>query len=253
MIRACQAVREDIERINHDTEVKKTVAHVKTNIDPETKPSSRASLLTQLSLSPTLALFSFILSFSPYWAAKLSLSFTAYPGREGNNVSTLCSPEYLLETQSGLLFPIFFFFLFSLSFFFHTPFLQREGGGNLNRLAVKANSSLFSLFSFPAVRSFFLLGLCKHKHILSINRKGQRRWEWKRLILTKDIIIDCKLRNISQLNRLRILWFSSFHLSPKTVEKIWFTTIKKGFLSFVQNHFLVHFPHCKHSEIVVND
>lgn len=129
MIRACQAVREDIERINHDTEVKKTVAHVKTNIDPETKPSSRASLLTQLSLSPTLALFSFILSFSPYWAAKLSLSFTAYPGREGNNVSTLCSPEYLLETQSGPLIPHILFLSF-LSFFFlsHTLSAKRRRG-----------------------------------------------------------------------------------------------------------------------------
>lgn len=68
-------------------------------------------------------------------------------------------------------FSFFFLFLFS----FTLPLCQgKEGGENLNRLAVKANSSLFSLFFFPAVRSFLLPCLCKHKHILSINREGTK-------------------------------------------------------------------------------
>lgn len=68
MILARQAIREDIERINRDTGVKKSVVRVKTNIDPETKPGLRAalpsSLLAQLSRSLALALFSLILSHS---------------------------------------------------------------------------------------------------------------------------------------------------------------------------------------------
>lgn len=105
----------------------------------------------------------------------LSRCFTAFTGREGNNVRTLCSPEYLLETQSGPLI-LHILLLSFLSFFFlsHSP-SARGRRGNLNRLAVKANSSLFSLFFFPAVRSFFLPCVCKHKHILCINRKEQKR------------------------------------------------------------------------------
>lgn len=158
MICACQAIREDIERIKHDTEVKKTVAHVKTNIklkqNPVREPPSLLHPHTALSFSHSHSFLSFILSFCPYWAAKLSLSFTAYPGRKANNASTLCSPEYVLETQSGPLIPHVLFFLFSFTLLFSGG----KVGENLNRLAVKANSSLFSLFFFPAV------SLCQHKH-----------------------------------------------------------------------------------------
>lgn len=160
MTNTFQTVREDIRRIKHDTKVEKTVAHVKTNIDPETKPSSRASPRpppphAALTFSHSHSFFSLILSFCTYWAAKLSLSFTAYPGQEGNNASTLCSPEYVLETQSG---PLIRHILFS--FFFHSPVREKGRGGGA-RSKGKRLSVLPFLF-FPPSLLFFLLCFCVH-------------------------------------------------------------------------------------------
>lgn len=125
--------------------------------NPAREPPSPRPPHTALTFSHSRSFLfhSFILSLL---SSKLSLSFTAYPGREGNNVSTLCSPEYLLETQSGPLIPhILFLSFLSFVFFFHAAFLRGDGGrGNLNRLAV--NSSLFSLLFSPR-RHFFLLAL----------------------------------------------------------------------------------------------
>lgn len=117
--------------------------------NPVREPPSLLPPHTALTFSQSRSFLSLILSFCPYWAAKLSLSFTAYPGREGNNASTLCSPEYVLETQSGPLIPhILFLSFLSFFFLFHTPFLPLEGGGELKQARCKGKVLLCSLFSF---------------------------------------------------------------------------------------------------------
>lgn len=92
--------------------------------NPAREPPPRPLPHAALTFSHSHAFLSLILSFCTYWAAKLSLSFTAYPGQEGNNASTLCSPEYVLETQSG---PLIRHILFS--FFFHSPVREKGRGG----------------------------------------------------------------------------------------------------------------------------
>lgn len=87
-----------------------------------------------------------------------------YPGREGNNARTLCSPEYVLETQSDPLIP---HFLFPLSF--ALPFCQVK----LNRQTV---TNTHTVQTSPHCDRFHHTG-------------------WERLLVTKDVIIDCKLRN----------------------------------------------------------
>lgn len=121
--------------------------------NPAREPPPRPLPHAALTFSHSHAFLSLILSFCTYWAAKLSLSFTAYPGQEGNNASTLCSPEYVLETQSG---PLIRHILFS--FFFHSPVREKGRGGSQQR-----QTALCSPFSFfPPSFLFFLLCFCVH-------------------------------------------------------------------------------------------
>lgn len=171
--------------------------------NPAREPPSLLPPHTALTFSHSHSFLfhSFILSLL---SSKVVALFHSLPWARGEQCKHTLLPWILVRNPIRPSYSPYSFSFFSVFLFSFTLPLCQGKGGNLNRLAVKANSSLFSLFFFPAVSSFFLPCLCKHKHILSINRKGQKRWEWKRLLRTKDIIIDCKLRNISQLNHLRV-------------------------------------------------
>lgn len=194
--------------MKHDTEVKKTLADVKTNIDPETKPSSRASLPPSSSYSShflPVSLFSlshsFILSLL---SSKVVALFHSLPWARGEQCKHTLLPWIRVRNPIRPSYSPYSFSFFSLFFFsFTLPFCHWKEGGNLNRLAVKAKSSSVLSFLFSR-RHLFLLALSlqaqthTHTHTLaytsfpcasvdvppivtlSINRKGQKRWEWKK-------------------------------------------------------------------------
>lgn len=174
-----------------------------TRHSPEQNATQKpCSLHLQLTCSPTLTFLfhSFILSLLSSKVVALFQSI-AWPGGEQckhtlllwilvrNPIRPSYSP-YSPSLFSVLLPPPPTFFLLGL------------GRGNLNRLVVKANSSLFSPFFFHGQFFFPLPHLREHKHILSIHTKGQRRRERKRRWPTKAVIIDCKLRSISPSHSL---------------------------------------------------
>lgn len=133
--------------------VRKRKEHKHHSVSSNLKPTTYTK--TSLPYCPYEALmFSYscsFLSFRHLLAVKLSLSFTIYPRHQGNNASTLCSLNTCQKPNQALLFPIFFFFVFSFSF---TPHLRDRG--DLHRLAVKAKFCLVSLF-FPTYCHFVLL------------------------------------------------------------------------------------------------
>ena len=151
MIHALQAMREDIERIHPDTEVKNTRLTSTLKQNPVSLPSSSSRSSHSHSF---LFLFSLL-------SSKVVALFHSLPYVRGEQCQHTLLPWIRVRNPiRALLFPIFFSLLFLLSL--TLPFCQgKERGGTLT-------GSLF----FPAVSSFLLPCLCKHKHILSIYRKS---------------------------------------------------------------------------------
>lgn len=163
-------------------EIKKTVAHVIVwNKMQLKKPHS---LHLQLACSPTLTFLfhSFIVSLL---SSKVVALFQSIAWAEGEQCKHTLLLWILVRNPIRPSYSPYSPSLFSLLLFPPTLFLLRLGRRNLNRLVVKANSSLFSTFFSRSQFFFFLPHLCEHKHILSINTKGQKRQEWWETIANK--------------------------------------------------------------------
>lgn len=139
--------------------------------NPAREPPSPRPPHTALTFSHSRSFLfhSFILSLL---SSKLSLSFTAYPGREGNNVSTLCSPEYLLETQSGPLIPHILFLSFLSFVFFLSHCLSARGWreGELKQARCKLLSVLASFFPPSSLLSSCLVSASTNTYFPSKER-----------------------------------------------------------------------------------
>lgn len=165
---------------------------------PETKCSSKASLpSSSLYNSHVHPLSLFSLSFFhslPIEQQGCCCLSKLYPWPEGNNISTLCSPEYLLETQSGPLIPYILFLCFLSFFFLSLLFFLANRRGQLKQ--ARGKGWLLSVMFFSHSQ-FFLPVMSVNTNTCFLLMKWNKRGQSERDTLTNDIIIDCKLRSIS--------------------------------------------------------
>lgn len=168
---------------------------------PSPPPSPHAALT--FSHSHSFLSHSFNLSLL---SSKVVALFHSLPWARGEQCKHTLPPWILVRNRIRPSYSPYSFLTFS---FLSHSLSARGRWGELKQARCKGK--LFSALSFLFSRhSFFLPRLCKHKHLLSIKREGQKKWEWMRLFLTKGIIIDCKLRNISKLNHCPILHFCPY-------------------------------------------